>query len=168
MTRILRARSRDPALRCRATDAITEPGDSIGRIFDEPQQRQPVLMWAASRNFSPPNFTSGMFRRVSSISSGPLWLDVRNGTACFFRCVPDSRFSRTRSTMKMGTTRSPLRYEATADYALQPTNLQLPAILRYVSWAAVFSISRGPVTLRLRPFRLRERRDGPISDVSGL
>jgi hypothetical protein len=35
------------------------------------------LMWAASRNFSPPNFTNGMFRRVSSISSGPLWLDVR-------------------------------------------------------------------------------------------
>jgi hypothetical protein len=44
--------------------------------------------------------------------------------------------------MKMGTTPSPWRYEAIADCALQPTNLQLPAILRYVSWAAVFSISR--------------------------
>jgi hypothetical protein len=44
--------------------------------------------------------------------------------------------------MKMGTTASPWRYEAIADYALQPTNLQLPAILRYASWAAVFSISR--------------------------
>jgi hypothetical protein len=42
------------------------------------------LMWAASRNFSPPNFTNGMFRRVSSISSGPLWLDVRNRTGLFF------------------------------------------------------------------------------------
>ena len=30
------------------------------------------LTWAASRNFSPPNFTNGMLRRVSSISSGPL------------------------------------------------------------------------------------------------
>ena len=28
------------------------------------------LMCAASRNLSPPNFTKGMFRRVSSISSG--------------------------------------------------------------------------------------------------
>jgi hypothetical protein len=37
---------------------------------------------------------------------------------------------------------SPWRYEAIADYALQPTNPQLPAILRYASWAAVFSISR--------------------------
>ena len=47
------------------------------------------LMWAASRNFSPPNLTNGMLRRVSSISSGPLWLDVRNSTACSFRSVPD-------------------------------------------------------------------------------
>jgi hypothetical protein len=44
--------------------------------------------------------------------------------------------------MKMGTTASPGRYEAIADYALQPINLQLPAILRYASWVAVFSISR--------------------------
>ena len=52
------------------------------------------LIWAASRNFSPPNFTKGMFRRVNSISSGPLWLDVRNRTACSLRSVPDSRFSK--------------------------------------------------------------------------
>ena len=32
------------------------------------------LTCAASRNFSPPNFTNGMLRRVSSTSSGPLWL----------------------------------------------------------------------------------------------
>ena len=58
------------------------------------------LMCAASRNFSPPNFTNGMLRRVSSTSSGPLWLDVRNSTACCFSSVPDSRFSRMRSTMQ--------------------------------------------------------------------
>ena len=29
------------------------------------------LMCAASRNLSPPNLTNGIFRRVSSISSGP-------------------------------------------------------------------------------------------------
>ena len=54
------------------------------------------LMCAASRNFRPPNFTNGMLRRVSSISSGPEWLEVRNSTACCFSSVPDSRFSRMR------------------------------------------------------------------------
>ncbi len=42
------------------------------------------LTWAASRNFKPPNFTKGMLRRVSSISSGPLWCEARNSTACSF------------------------------------------------------------------------------------
>ena len=32
------------------------------------------LTCAVSRNLRPPNFTKGMLRRVSSISSGPLWL----------------------------------------------------------------------------------------------
>ena len=58
------------------------------------------LMCAASRNFRPPNLTNGMLRRVSSTSSGPLWLEVRNSTACCFSSVPDSRFSSTRSTMQ--------------------------------------------------------------------
>jgi len=46
--------------------------------------------------------------------------------------------------MKMGTIASPWRYDAIADYALQPTNLRWPAIFRYVSWAAVFPISGCP------------------------
>jgi len=37
--------------------------------------------------------------------------------------------------MKMGTTSSPWRYDATVDYALQPTNLRWPALFRYVSRA---------------------------------
>ena len=36
------------------------------------------LMWAASKNFRPPNFTNGMLRRVSSTSSGRC--DARRGT----------------------------------------------------------------------------------------
>jgi hypothetical protein len=50
---------------------------------------------AASRNFRPPYFTNGMFRRASSISSAALWCAVRNRTACRFRSMPDSRCSRT-------------------------------------------------------------------------
>ena len=52
------------------------------------------LTCAASRNFRPPNFTNGMLRRVSSISSGPLWCEARNSTACAFSAVPASRSSR--------------------------------------------------------------------------
>ena len=43
------------------------------------------LTCAASRNFRPPNLTNGMLRRVSSTSSGPLWCEARNSTACYFR-----------------------------------------------------------------------------------
>ena len=45
------------------------------------------LTWAASRNLSPPNLTKGMLRRVSSTSSGPLWCEVRNSTACCLSAV---------------------------------------------------------------------------------
>jgi len=51
--------------------------------------------------------------------------------------------------MKMGTTRSPWRYDATARHALQSAKPRRRAILRYVSCAAAFPISHGrPVTLR--------------------
>ena len=39
------------------------------------------LMCAASKNFSPPNFTKGMFRRKSSISSWALCDEARNNAA---------------------------------------------------------------------------------------
>src|SRR5260370_1145541 len=38
--------------------------------------------------------------RVSSPCSGPLWLEVRNSTACWCSGVPDARCSSTRSTMQ--------------------------------------------------------------------
>jgi hypothetical protein len=51
--------------------------------------------------------------------------------------------------MKVGTTRSPWRYDAAIRHALQSANLRLPAILHYASSAAVSPISQGgPVTLR--------------------
>jgi hypothetical protein len=51
--------------------------------------------------------------------------------------------------MKIGTIRSPRRYEAVARSALRPHNPGCPAIFRYASWTAVFPISQGgPVTLR--------------------
>jgi hypothetical protein len=51
--------------------------------------------------------------------------------------------------MKMGTTRSPWRYDAAIRHALQSANLRRPAILHYASSAAVSPISQGgPVTLR--------------------
>ena len=39
------------------------------------------LMCEASRNFKPPNFTNGIFRRINSSSSAALWLAARNSTA---------------------------------------------------------------------------------------
>jgi hypothetical protein len=48
-------------------------------------------MWAASRNFRPPNLTKGMLRRVSS-TQRPLWLEVPKQHGCCFKSVPDSRF----------------------------------------------------------------------------
>src|SRR5882757_4998605 len=55
--------------------------------------------------------------------------------------------------MKMGTIAAPWRYDAVALPAIQPDNLRRTAILRYASRAAVFPISRDPVTRRWRPFR---------------
>jgi hypothetical protein len=43
---------------------------------------------------------------------------------------------------KIGTTRSPRRYNAAADETTRPHNLRRTAILRYASWIAVFPISR--------------------------
>src|SRR5947208_127811 len=45
--------------------------------------------------------------------------------------------------MKMGTTRSPWRYDAAIRHALQSANLRWPAILHYASSAAVSPISQG-------------------------
>jgi hypothetical protein len=51
--------------------------------------------------------------------------------------------------MKMGTTRSPWRYDTAIRHALQSANLRRPAILHYASSAAVSPISQGgPVTPR--------------------
>jgi hypothetical protein len=51
--------------------------------------------------------------------------------------------------MKMGTIGSPCPYDAAARHSHQSPNLRRPAIWRYASWMAVFSISQGgPVTLR--------------------
>jgi hypothetical protein len=69
--------------------------------------------------------------------------------------------------MKMGTTRSPWRYDAAAGCALRPHNPGCPAIFRYASWA-VFPISQ---VVRL-PFdsglldQSRDRRDGPIGRMT--
>ena len=41
------------------------------------------LTCAASRNLSPPYFTNGMLRRISSSSSRSLWCAARNSTACW-------------------------------------------------------------------------------------
>ena len=46
--------------------------DAIARILGEAQSARTSLICAASRNFSPPNFTNGTFRRVSSSSSAAL------------------------------------------------------------------------------------------------
>jgi hypothetical protein len=43
--------------------------------------------------------------------------------------------------MKMGTIASPWRYDAVATDAIRPNNQRRTVILRYASWAAVFSIS---------------------------
>jgi hypothetical protein len=47
--------------------------------------------------------------------------------------------------MKVGTTRSPWRYDAEAFVAIQPVNLRWPAISRYALLAEIFPISKhGP------------------------
>lgn len=71
--------------------------------------------------------------------------------------------------MKMGTIASPWRYDAAAADAIRLDNLRRTAVLRYASWAGcLFDFAGGSVTLRSRLFRLRKRRDRPISDFSGL
>jgi hypothetical protein len=45
--------------------------------------------------------------------------------------------------MKMGTTASPWHYDVGAFHSLQSASLRRPAILRYVSWAAVCPMSQG-------------------------
>ena len=65
----------EDALRGRRADARqqlqhAEAGDAVARVLGEAQHRQHVLDMGGSRNFSPPNLTKGMLRRVSSISSG--------------------------------------------------------------------------------------------------
>jgi hypothetical protein len=51
----------------------SKAGNTIARVLCPTQKRQDILkMCTASKNFSPPNFTKGMLRRFSSISSGAL------------------------------------------------------------------------------------------------
>lgn len=71
-----------------------------GQKLDNAEARDPVtcilqrrkastsLICAASRNLRPPNLTKGILRRASSISSGPLWSEARNSTACCFSAMP--------------------------------------------------------------------------------
>ena len=61
--------------RCPATAAATRKPATRSRGFSTKRSSASMsLTCAASRNFRPPNFTNGMLRRVSSISSGPLWM----------------------------------------------------------------------------------------------
>lgn len=47
--------------------------------------------------------------------------------------------------MKMGNTRTPWRYDAEANVAIQPVKLRRPAISRYAALAEIFPISKhGP------------------------
>ena len=63
--------------------------------------------------------------------------------------IPQRRLAGAPRSMKMGTTRSPWRYDAAIRHALQSANLRRPAILHYASSAAVSPISQGgPVTPR--------------------
>src|ERR1700738_767588 len=69
--------------------------------------------------------------------------------------------------MKMGTTRSPWRYDSAAAQAIRPDNLRRTALLRYAAWGAVFPIWQ---VLRLPfdsdPFdQSRERRDVPTREI---
>ncbi|MCA6105206.1 hypothetical protein [Bradyrhizobium australafricanum] len=70
--------------------------------------------------------------------------------------------------MKMGTIASPWRYDAAAADVIRPDNQRRTAILRYVSWANVFPISR----VVRSPFdcgnfnQSCERRDGPFDDIA--
>jgi len=68
--------------------------------------------------------------------------------------------------MKMGTIVSPWRYDAMADYALQPANLRRPAILRWRHGRPSSQFrSGGPVTFDSGPFdQSRDRRDVPTAD----
>ena len=58
------------------------------------------LTWAASRNLSPPYFTKGILRRVSSSSRRALCAEARNSTACCLSLSPSSRRASTLSTTK--------------------------------------------------------------------
>ena len=84
--------------RCPAAAARreTRPCGSLG-FSAQRSTHSTSLTCAASRNLSPPYLTNGMPRRVSSSSSGALWLELRNSTACDFSATPPSRHSSTRS-----------------------------------------------------------------------
>jgi hypothetical protein len=65
--------------------------------------------------------------------------------------------------MKMGTTRSPWRYDAAARLTLQSVKLRWPAILHYASWAAELPIH--PVALISVGYR---QALCPVPAMSGL
>ena len=94
------------------------------------------LTCAASRNFSPPNFTKGMFRRTSSTSSGPLWCAVRKSTACAFSATPRSRSAST----------SPQTYSACAASSITVTSRGRSADLRSVHSSLANRSPASPIT----------------------
>ena len=52
---------------------IRKPATRSRMFWEKRSAASTSFTWALSRNLRPPNFTKGMLRRVSSISSGPLW-----------------------------------------------------------------------------------------------
>ena len=63
-----------PARRPAAAAARRKPATRSRGFSTKRSSASMSLTCAASRNFRPPNLTNGMLRRVSSTSSGPLWL----------------------------------------------------------------------------------------------
>ena len=80
--------------RCPGINCMTRKPATRSRGFSVQRSNESTsLMCADSRNFNPPNFTNGMLRRVSSISSGALWCEARNSTACAFQRDAPARAS---------------------------------------------------------------------------
>ena len=66
-----------PSISCRMRKALVE-----SRLFSARRRKDSrSFTCAASRNFRPPYFTKGMFRRISSTSRASEWCSVRKRTA---------------------------------------------------------------------------------------
>jgi|SRR6516162_2297028 hypothetical protein len=90
----------DPTSITTWTDALDQlknpkPRDPVPGIFYKAQYCEEILDMSSIEEFEPAEFDEGMFRRVSSTSTGPLWCNARNRTACCFSIKPTSWFSRT-------------------------------------------------------------------------